>query len=238
MDERPSQGRYRGRRRAPTPPRNRYATVVTTAVVGAGVVAFGASMGIPDAKVDAGQLSGLANLDTAALDERAEAAERVSRASRMNGGLATSINQTAPDVWLLPVYNYSVTSGYGWRWGALHAGVDLAVPAGTPVYAAHAGKVALARWYAGYGYAVIIDHGDGIETVYGHNSELLVAEGQEVAAGDRISLAGNTGYSFGDHVHFEVHIDGVAQDPVPWMQERGVDIISEVEEIYANSTGS
>jgi len=231
VDERPAPRRYRVRRRVPATPRHRYATVVTSAMVGAGVVALGAGAAIPDAKAP-NPLSALGTVDEDMLKERAEAAERASRAQADRGGLATSITQAAPDVWLLPTYDYTLSSPFGWRWGTMHNGVDLAVPHGTPVHAVHAGTVVLSRWYAGYGYAVIIDHGDGVQTLYGHNSELLVWEGQEVSAGEIIARAGNTGYSFGPHVHFEVHVNGVPQDPIPWLKEHGVDLLTATEEIY------
>lgn len=231
MDEDSSPARYRGRRRVPAAPRSRYAAVVTSAVVGAGVVALGAGAGFDDAKLDPERLSSLGNLDTSALEGRAEAAERASRAER-EGGLATSIPQAAPDVWLLPMHNYSFTSSYGWRWGRMHNGIDLAAPQGAPIYAVHAGTVVLSRWHGGFGYAVVIDHGDGVETLYAHASELLVSEGQEVTAGDRIALVGNTGFSFGPHLHFEIHQHNTPVEPLEWLEERGVDVLNAKEEIY------
>ncbi len=217
--------RYRGRRRAPTPPRSRYAAVVTSAVVGAGVVALGAGTNMPDVKAvnplsfDASDLTDRTALDRASRD--------LTRA-----GPATSMSVAAPDVWLLPVHGYTVSSPFGMRWGQLHAGTDLAKPEGTPYYAAHAGVVTLARWYGGYGNCVIIDHGNGIETIYGHASKLLVKEGQRVEAGDLLGLVGDTGHSFGPHLHFEVHVNGVPTDAVPFMRQHGVDIPREVEAIY------
>jgi murein DD-endopeptidase MepM/ murein hydrolase activator NlpD len=224
--------RYRGRRRVPTPPRTRYAAAVTSAFVGAGVVALGAGALMPDAK--AVSPSALADLNGAqAADDLAERSEDVTRASRdEERGLTTSMNQAAPDVWLLPVKGYRFTSPYGMRWGKLHAGVDLAVPEGTPFRAVHSGTVKLARWYGGYGNCVIIEHANGVETVYGHASRLLVKEGQQVQAGDPIGLAGNTGHSYGPHVHFEWHEDGQPRDPIPMMRARGVDLKIEVESIY------
>jgi murein DD-endopeptidase MepM/ murein hydrolase activator NlpD len=117
----------------------------------------------------------------------------------------------------------------------MHAGVDLAAPQGTPIYAMHAGTVVLSRWEGGYGYAVIIDHGDGVKSLYGHTSQLLVSEGQEVSAGERIALVGNTGFSFGAHVHLEVHVDGTPVDPVAFFIERGVDILGKTDPLYASS---
>jgi murein DD-endopeptidase MepM/ murein hydrolase activator NlpD len=227
--------RYRGRRRVPTPPRSRYAAVVTSAFVGAGVVAMGAGAALPDAK--AVSPTALADIDSASLAEdlaaREKAPERASRADDRT--LATSVDQAAPEVWLLPVKGYRFTSPYGLRWGQLHAGVDLAVPEGTRVNAVHDGRVVLAGWYGGYGNCVIIEHGNGVETVYGHNSAVTVQVGQRVKAGDAIALAGNTGHSYGSHVHLEVHVNGTPKDPIPWLRAKGVDIKLEVETIYGGA---
>jgi murein DD-endopeptidase MepM/ murein hydrolase activator NlpD len=114
----------------------------------------------------------------------------------------------------------------------MHAGVDLAAPQGTPIYAMHAGTVVLSRWEGGYGYAVIIDHGDGVKSLYGHTSQLLVSEGQEVSAGERIALVGNTGFSFGPHLHLEVHINDAPVEPVAWLNERDVDLVDVTDPLY------
>jgi murein DD-endopeptidase MepM/ murein hydrolase activator NlpD len=228
--------RYRGRRRAPSPPRGRYAAVVATAFVGAGIVAAAAGAAMPDAKqVDPAALQGLGvDPNTATeLAARADAAERASRDNNdRESGLTTSLTQERPDAWVLPLDEYRFTSPYGLRWGRLHAGVDLACPEGTPYKAVHAGTVKLAKWYGGYGNAIILDHGDGIETVYGHSSKLLVKVGQKVNAGDVIGLCGNTGHSFGSHVHLEVHVDRVPKDPIPWLRAHGVDIKLGIETVF------
>jgi len=232
LDERSSPGRYRGRRRVPVAPRSRYAAVFTTAVIGAGVVALGTGTTFEDAKLDQDRPATLGGL-TAALEDRAEAAERASRADRGTEGMATSIAE-APDLWLLPLTDYSYSSAYGWRWGRMHAGVDLAAPQGTPIYAMHAGTVVLSQWEGGYGYAVIIDHGDGVKSLYAHTSQLLVSAGQEVSAGERIALVGNTGYSFGPHLHLEVHINDAPVEPIAWLNERDVDIVDVTDPLYGS----
>jgi murein DD-endopeptidase MepM/ murein hydrolase activator NlpD len=218
--------RYRGRRRAPTPPRSRYAAVITTAFVGAGIVAFGAGAGIHDAKTDELTADVSALSDANARDLAADRANRGERA------LATSITSTAPDAWVLPGHNYRLSSLFAMRWGKMHKGVDLALPEGTPYMAVHSGTVIFAGWYGGYGYAVIIDHGQGLQTVYGHSSKLLAKVGDQVKAGDVIALVGNTGHSFGSHLHLEIHVDGVAVDPLPWFKKHGVDLKMEIEEVY------
>jgi murein DD-endopeptidase MepM/ murein hydrolase activator NlpD len=110
-----------------------------------------------------------------------------------------------------------VTSGFGVRWGRMHEGIDIAVPVGTPVVAAAAGTVIAAGWLGGYGNLVVIDHGNGLATAYGHNSSLAVGVGQTVAQGQVISYSGNTGHSTGPHVHFEVRVNGAAVDPVGYL---------------------
>ncbi|PSB31895.1 hypothetical protein C7B82_06665 [Stenomitos frigidus ULC18] len=102
-----------------------------------------------------------------------------------------------------------LTSGYGWRWGRMHKGIDIAAPVGTPVFAAAAGVVITAGWNSGgYGNMVEIQHPDGSVTLYAHNSRLVVRPGQEVAQGQQIADMGSTGYSTGPHSHFEVHLPG------------------------------
>ncbi len=110
-----------------------------------------------------------------------------------------------------------ISSDYGWRWGRLHEGIDIAVPTGTPVRAAAPGRVVFARWGGGYGYLVAIDHGSRVVTRYAHNSRLAVREGQWVRRGQVIAYSGNTGNSTGPHVHFEIRFRGRAVDPRPYL---------------------
>ena len=118
----------------------------------------------------------------------------------------------------VPVTSYTFTSGFKWRWGKLHSGVDLAVPEGTPVYAADNGKVIVAGDLDnGYGNYIILDHQNGYKTLYAHNSELLVAVGDVVAKGEQIALSGNTGNSTGPHLHFEVHVNDEKVDPQQYL---------------------
>ena len=113
-----------------------------------------------------------------------------------------------------PVSGYTFTSAFKWRWGRLHSGVDLAVPEGTPVRASDNGKVILAENSGdGYGNYIILDHGNGFKTLYGHNSALCVSVGDIVSQGDLIAYSGNTGNSTGPHLHFEIHLDDEKVDP-------------------------
>jgi murein DD-endopeptidase MepM/ murein hydrolase activator NlpD len=128
---------------------------------------------------------------------------------------------------VLPVDGARLTSGFGSRWGTLHAGIDLAAPMQTPEYAAMDGVVLEAGPASGYGLAVYIQHENGDVTVYGHMDSILVEPGQVVRAGDTIALLGNRGQSTGPHLHFEVHVGGLNGekiDPLPWLRDKGVAI--------------
>ncbi|BBX06139.1 M23 family metallopeptidase [Mycolicibacterium aichiense] len=117
------------------------------------------------------------------------------------------------------------TSGFGYRWGALHGGVDLAAPIGTPIVAASDGVVVDAGPTAGYGAWVKIRHSDGTVTLYGHVNTWTVQIGQRVFAGDQIATVGNRGNSTGPHLHFEVLLGGTNRtDPVPWLAKRGLSV--------------
>lgn len=119
--------------------------------------------------------------------------------------------------YMYPVTNWNVTSNFGYRWGRLHAGTDVGVPIGTTVRASRGGQVITAGWVGGYGNCVIIDHGDGVCTRYGHLNEVTVSVGQYVDQGQQIALSGNTGRSTGPHLHFEIRINGEAVDPTPYL---------------------
>jgi murein DD-endopeptidase MepM/ murein hydrolase activator NlpD len=110
-----------------------------------------------------------------------------------------------------------VTSVFGWRWGRMHEGIDIAVPTGTPIVAAAAGRVIHAGWMGGYGNLVVIDHGGGLATAYAHNSSIPVGSGQDVSQGQVIAYAGSTGNSTGSHLHFEVRVNGSAVDPLGYL---------------------
>ena len=110
-----------------------------------------------------------------------------------------------------------VTSPFGVRWGRMHEGIDIAVGTGTPVHAAAGGTVIYAGWMEGYGNLVVIDHGGGLSTAYGHNSSLASSVGQSVSAGQVIAYSGSTGHSTGPHVHFEVRVNGSPVDPLGYL---------------------
>lgn len=118
-----------------------------------------------------------------------------------------------------PVSQGVVSSGFGIRNGAMHDGVDIAAPAGTPVYAADSGVVIFSGTLHGYGNTVIIRHDDDYATVYAHNERNLVSEGTRVACGQQIGEIGRSGRTTGANLHFEVRHDNVAQDPLAYLPE-------------------
>jgi murein DD-endopeptidase MepM/ murein hydrolase activator NlpD len=113
----------------------------------------------------------------------------------------------------------TITSKFGWRWGRRHNGIDIALPTGTPVKAADGGIVKFSGKYGGFGNLVIIDHGDGYESYYGHNDKNLVSKGDKVHKGQTIALSGNTGNSTGPHLHFEVRRFGVPANPLNYLKD-------------------
>lgn len=110
-----------------------------------------------------------------------------------------------------------ITSGFGWRWGKRHEGIDIGLPVGSDIKAADGGVVTLAAYSSSYGNYIIIDHGGNMSTLYAHNSKLLVKKGDKVYKGQVIAKSGNTGRSTGPHLHFEVRKNGVPQDPTNYV---------------------
>ena len=113
--------------------------------------------------------------------------------------------------------NGPVVSGFGMRWGRMHEGIDIAVPAGTPIRAADGGTVVLAGWTDGYGNYTCIQHTSTMSTCYGHQSSYATSSGATVSQGQVIGYVGCTGHCFGDHLHFEVRINGSAVDPMGYL---------------------
>ena len=155
------------------------------------------------------------------LQQQSNAIEARIRARQSQGaGSSQAVHGTGQFIW--PVSG-PITSPFGYRTHPIfgtqifHSGLDIGVDTGTPVAAADSGVVVEADWLGGYGYAVIIDHGNGLSTVYAHNSELLVSAGQAVSQGQIIAYSGSTGYSTGPHVHFEVRENGTPVEPLNYL---------------------
>lgn len=134
------------------------------------------------------------------------------------GNVSTNMNQVSLSeggVW--PTVTRYISSYYGWRWGTIHTGTDIAGKYADPIYAYKSGTVTYSGWANSYGYIVKINHGNGLSTWYAHNSKLLVKAGQNVSQGETIALMGSTGFSTGNHLHFEVRINGVHVNSYPYI---------------------
>ena len=158
--------------------------------------------------------------------EEARRQEEALKAS-IKGSLSTSSNSTYTGngqfCWPAPSYT-RISSPYGWRLHPIykvnkfHSGVDLAAPGGSNILAAESGTVKFSGWNGGYGNCLIIDHGGGITTLYGHASKLCVSKGQYVSKGEVVAKVGTTGNSTGNHLHFEVLINGKTTDPMTYIR--------------------
>jgi len=164
-----------------------------------------------------------------ALYKQAEAQENSLRQSAANASSRSSdtsgkrIEYNGQFCWPAPSYSY-ISSEFGYRTHPVygtkkyHSGMDMAAPGGSSILAAADGVVTLARWNGGYGNCVVIDHGGGLSTLYGHAQKLLVSSGQKVTKGQTIALVGTTGVSTGNHLHFEVLNNGKVTDPRAYLQ--------------------
>ena len=136
-------------------------------------------------------------------------------AASSGGGGGSSGSGTSSSGFVWPV-NGVVTSGFGWRWGRMHEGIDISAPAGTPIHAVASGTVIFAGWMGGYGNLVIVDHGNGLATAYAHQSAIYVGGGS-VSQGQTLGAVGCTGSCTGNHLHFEVRVNGSAVDPMGYL---------------------
>ena len=136
----------------------------------------------------------------------------------------------------MPTDNRVVTSNFGARWGRQHKGIDVKVYIGDTIRAAFSGKVRMVKYEAGgYGKYVVIRHGNGLETIYGHLSKHLVAEDEIVEAGQPIGLGGNTGRSTGSHLHFETRLCGVALNPALMFDFKNQDVVGDYYMFYRDT---
>jgi murein DD-endopeptidase MepM/ murein hydrolase activator NlpD len=143
----------------------------------------------------------------------AELAARINSAQSVTYSSGDSTPSASGLIW--PVSG-PVVSGFGWRWGRMHEGIDISAGYGTPIRESAAGNVIYAGWMGGYGNLIIIDHGGGIATAYAHQSSFAVGGGS-VSQGQVIGYVGCTGHCFGPHLHFEVRVNGAAVDPLGYL---------------------
>lgn len=151
-----------------------------------------------------------------AADLRSKIQSTIAEASSSSSGPAPSAGNGSM-IW--PIEG-TLSSPFGPRWGRVHEGLDISAPGGSSIKAAASGTVILMQSEAesgGYGLFTCVDHGGGLSTCYAHQSEFGTSVGAEVSQGDVIGYVGNTGNSFGDHLHFETRVDGVAQDPLGYL---------------------
>ncbi|MBI5338598.1 MAG: M23 family metallopeptidase [Mycolicibacterium rufum] len=174
------------------------------------------------ASVITGSVDGMQVVTVAPAADSAVHAEEITKAAAFAQERADREARLARPQYVMPTRGVW-TSGFGYRWGVLHAGIDIANSIGTPIYAAADGVVTDAGPTAGYGAWVKVRHSDGTVTLYGHVNTWLVSVGQRVMAGDQIATIGNRGNSTGPHLHFSVLVNGTDFiDPVPWLAKRGL----------------
>ncbi|MBR4071253.1 MAG: peptidoglycan DD-metalloendopeptidase family protein, partial [Clostridia bacterium] len=134
---------------------------------------------------------------------------------------SSQVTATGEYMWPLPVGKGVITCTYGGKdpGGRPHYALDVAIPYGTPIYASNDGTVLTASWHSSYGYYIVIDHGNGMSTLYAHCSSLAVTAGTQVKKGAPIGGVGSTGYSTGNHLHFEVRKGGVRVNPLNYVKK-------------------
>ncbi len=163
---------------------------------------------------------------------RAEATQRAARAARRQAiqaralALAKARQRLAlarAHAWRLPIRHYTLTSGFGQRWGRLHAGNDFAAPVGSRLVAMSSGTVTFAGAQSGYGNKVEIRYWNGTVSYYGHMDRVTAHVGQRVNPGSLVGYSGNTGHSTGPHLHLEIHPGGHGPvNPMPWLRAHGI----------------
>ena len=167
-------------------------------------------------RAELGESHALASV-SAQLAERIQAAQAADAgASSSSGGSGAGPPTSGSGQFIWPV-NGPITSPFGPRWGSFHPGIDIGVPEGTPIHAAASGRVIYCGWMSGYGNLVMIDHGGGLATLYGHQSRIASSCGQSLSQGQVIGYVGCTGFCTGPHLHFEVRVNGQPVDPLGYL---------------------
>ncbi|WP_345203362.1 M23 family metallopeptidase [Fodinibacter luteus] len=188
-------------------------------------------------------------MQTAALQGRVEAKQRAARDAKRKAAAARAKKEAAAKAaakkaaaakaaaakarvkaaregkrWVRPIARWNITSGYGWRWGKTHDGLDVGASTGTPLYAMSRGTVLKAGYFPSFGNKVEIRYWDGTVSWYAHLSRISVSPGERVMPGEVVGAVGNTGNSFGSHLHLEIHPTGGDNpvNPYPWLKRKGL----------------
>ncbi len=177
---------------------------------------------------DLAQRRQAASIQTAALRGRNEQAARAARTAQRKAAAQAAAKakaERAAKRWVRPIRTWHITSAYGARWGATHDGIDLGASTGTPVYAMSTGTVIGSFYDSSFGNKLEIKYWDGSISWYGHLSKRIVRKGEKVRPGELVGLVGNTGHSFGSHLHFEMQkttAKDVPVDPLAWLKRHGL----------------
>jgi murein DD-endopeptidase MepM/ murein hydrolase activator NlpD len=173
---------------------------------------------------DLAQRRHAASIQTAALQGRNEQAARAARTAQRKAAVKAKVDREGKR-WVRPIHTWVITSDFGWRWGKSHDGIDLGATTGTPVYAMSKGEVIGSFYDSSFGNKVEILYWDGSISWYGHLSKRIAQKGDTVMPGELVGLVGNTGHSFGSHLHFELQ-KSVAKDtpidPISWLKRHGL----------------
>ncbi|HYH72207.1 MAG TPA: M23 family metallopeptidase [Nocardioides sp.] len=165
-----------------------------------------------------------ASIQTAALQGRNEQAARAARSAQRKARAKAKMERESKR-WVRPIRTWHITSGFGWRWGKSHDGIDLGASTGTPLYAMSKGEVIGSFYDSSFGNKVEIRYWDGSISWYGHLSNRIAQKGDTVLPGELVGLVGNTGHSFGSHLHFEMQRSVTSDspiDPVTWLKRHGL----------------
>jgi murein DD-endopeptidase MepM/ murein hydrolase activator NlpD len=163
-----------------------------------------------------GEIAESKALESASAQLAAKLQAGQAQAAAAAGGSTTNTAAPSGSGFIWPLSG-PITSPFGMRWGTLHPGIDIGVPTGTPIHAAGSGTVLWCGWMSGYGNLVMIDHHNGLATLYGHQSRIAVGCNQEVSQGETIGYVGCTGFCTGPHLHFEVRLNGTPVDPLGYL---------------------
>lgn len=227
--------KYLGRHRQLPLSRTVFAAIAAATLIGSGLSAAVAADGPGDApaavaaadREEQAQANRDSQREAPAEDEAPEEPEAAEEEVEATETPETKEAEPAPAPdWVVPS-PAPISDVYGprdWRGGEMHYGTDFAAAEGAENYAAADGTVVQSGSNGGYGLGITIEHDNGIVTVYGHHSKLLVEVGDKVKAGDAIGLAGSTGDVTGPHLHFEVYVDGAPTDPVKFLKDKDVDL--------------